>query len=137
MTVSRSHALRQADLETFAQHLGFHIPFVLPDDRMPDVLLAHVQARRVFVGDAKHTESPSDPATRARLLAYLNWSASVEARSDGYFAIAHTPGFSAEWIEAIKELTAEAGIVAGLPWTKRLNVTTEVVVFPVRSRRHA
>jgi hypothetical protein len=82
-----------------------------PDGKRPDVLRANLSRGILFIGEAKHSESPGCSATQARLFEYLRWmSIHVSERSrTGIFAICfgrkeHTQG----WIETISNLGLEA-----------------------------
>lgn len=45
----------------------------LPDGHIPDVLQIDTVSNMLFIGDAKHTETPGNLDTRLRLLPYLRW----------------------------------------------------------------
>lgn len=65
------HARRTGTLGALAALAGF--PFVvgaLPGGSIPDVLRVHCSGRGLFVGDAKASEHPGDPATYMRLRNY-------------------------------------------------------------------
>ena len=127
-----SHELRRGELETFARHLGFHLPVVFPDGSIPDVALAHMDDRSLFLGDAKHTERPAARATRARLFGYLAWLNMRFGSRTHRFAIAYAPGIGQVWSEFLVELAYEAGLVSDRPWVRRLSVRTEVALLRVR-----
>ena len=130
--VSRSHELRRSELETFANHLGFHIPVAFPDGSLPDVALVHANRRALFVGDAKHTERPTSRATRARLCVYSSWLAPAPGSGPNLFALAYPPGSGLGWSEVLVELVADAGLVSDHPWVRPLSPRTEVALVRVR-----
>ena len=129
--VSRSHELRRVELETFARHLGFHLPVVLPDGSVPDVALMHSERRALFVGDAKHTERPTSRATHARLSVYLSWLGSDRWSEPNLFALAYPPGSGPGWTKVLVDLIADAGLVSDRPWTRSLSLRTEVAVVRI------
>ena len=129
--VSRSHELRRVELETFAHHLGFHLPVVFPDGSVPDVALMHSERRAVFVGDAKHTERPTSRATHARLSVYISWLGSAHGSEPNLFALAYPPGFGPGWAEVLVDLVVDTGLAPERPWVRRLSLQTEVVVVSV------
>ena len=130
--VSRSHELRRVELETFAHHLDFHLPVVLPDGSVPDVALVHTDRRALFIGDAKHTEHPMSRATRARLCVYSSWLASAPGSGPNLFALACPPWSGSGWSEVLVELVADAGLVSDRPWVRSLSLRTEVALVRVR-----
>lgn len=86
----------------------------LPDGRRPDILRISTKDRILFLGDAKHTESPRCTATQARLLTYLHWFSSYTRvnHSLGIFAICFAKQADAhEWVRTAYSLGREAGIV--------------------------
>lgn len=110
-----AHDSKAHFLDTLAALIGCKegIGGALPDGRRPDVLRINRRRRILFLGDAKHTESPTDKATQARLLGYLRWlSAHVNTQQGlGIFAICF--GREADtyrWIETIYMLGCEADI---------------------------
>lgn len=80
-----------------------------PDGRRPDVLRIDLRRCILFVGDAKHTESPGCKATQSRLREYLHWLSVHVSRESrlGIFTIC----FSKEseipkWIKTVSLLGA-------------------------------
>ena len=130
--VSRSHGLRRSELETFANHLGFHLPVTFPDGSVPDVALVHADRRALFVGDAKHTERPTSRATRARLGVYSSWLAPAPGSGPDLFALAYPPGVGSGWAELLVELVVDTGLVPDRPWVRPLSPRTEVALVRVR-----
>ena len=86
----------------------------LPDGRIPDVLQINSESNALFVGDAKHTETPGNVETRLRLLGYLHWIALHSSRdrsSQAFFALAvGNPWHVSAWKEELYHLSCEAGI---------------------------
>lgn len=130
--VSRSHELRRVELETFAHHLGFHLPVVFPDGSVPDVALMNSEHRALFLGDAKHTERPTSRATRARLSVYFSWLGSASRSGPNLFALAYPPGAGRGWPDVLMELVADAGLVSDSPWVRPFSLRTEVALVRVR-----
>lgn len=84
----------------------------LPDGSRPDVLRLDSRRRILFVGDAKHSESPGDRETQTRLLGYARWlSAHIRNGGAGVFAICFTrESDTAAWIQVVGMLGHEAGL---------------------------
>lgn len=68
---SRTHETRRRLLETIAGTAGYRLDMYLPDGRRPDVLRLHVDRPGLFLGEAKHTEGPSDLDSTDRIRHYL------------------------------------------------------------------
>ena len=126
--VTASHEGRLVQLSTFASHLGYTVPVMLPHGQFPDVALTDPRDGSLFVGDAKHSESPASRATRGRLLGYLVWLGSRTPCPHRYFAIAQGPGTAARWRGVVRELASDASVRLGSFWTRRFSPETEVVV---------
>src|SRR5690349_7368217 len=80
---------------------------------IPDVLQFSPSSGGLFVGDAKHTESPRDQQMQVRLLRYLSFLKLHVRRpgTHGVFAICfgdHAEGY--EWTRTIAMLMSEVGI---------------------------
>lgn len=129
--VSRSHELRRVELETFAHHLGFHLPVVFPDGSVPDVALMNSERRALFIGDAKHTERPTSRATHARLSVYFSWLGSACRLGPNLFALAYPPRFGSGWAKVLVDLVVDANLAPRRPWVRRLSLQTEVVLVSV------
>jgi hypothetical protein len=86
----------------------------LPDGRIPDVLQVNSESNALFIGDAKHTETPGNVETRIRLFGYLRWVALHSGRdrnSSAVFALAvGNPWHVPAWKEELHCLSREAGI---------------------------
>lgn len=128
---SHSHELRRVELDTFARHLGFHLPVPFPDGSRPDVALVHTDRRALFIGDAKHTERPTSRDTHARLSVYSSWLGSAPGSGPDLFALAYPPGAGPGWAEVLVDLVVDAGLTPGRPWIRRLSPQTEVVLVSV------
>ena len=126
--VSASHESRLGQLSTFANHLGYGVPVVLPHGQLPDVAFARPSDGSLFVGDAKHTERPASRATRGRLLGYLLWLGSQTGSPDRHFAVAHGPGTAALWEDMVRGLASDAHVTLDSVWVRRFFKETEVVV---------
>jgi hypothetical protein len=101
----RAHLLR--DLGDLS---GYTLDVATYTSLRPDVCRLHRSARSIFVADAKATESPTDGATRRRLLRYAMatrlWS---EAGIQVAFGACHDPDASGEWRKALISCLAIAG----------------------------
>jgi hypothetical protein len=104
---SRTHEARRSLLETLADISGFRRELILPGGDRPDVLRRLDNGRGLFVGEAKHSEGPSDMPSVDRLDRYLGWLMSVE-RTGGFavLAIAHSPGLHVAWRARLEWLLA-------------------------------
>lgn len=81
----------------------------LPDGLCPDVVRLDTNRGILFIGDAKHTETPGGKDTQTRLLRYLNWFAAHTGV--GIFVICCERLTDArEWLDVIHLLSHEAGI---------------------------
>lgn len=109
------HKQRQEFLDCLAILTGFNVEVTtgFPDGRHPDVLRIDQIRQRLFIGDAKDSESPGCLNTQARLLAYFRWLAThvVGRGGQGVVAICfgnvgHTKG----WIVTLETLAKEAGL---------------------------
>ncbi len=131
---SAEHERRASVLDALAVLAGLPVePTIWPDGTRPDVLRADVSGRSLFVGEAKHTETPGRIDTAARLARYLQWVA--EARPDRvYIAVCFgRPHDGRDWIHLIERVTVAAGVVlAGVAW-RTLDPTHHVVVVAAAS----
>jgi hypothetical protein len=84
----------------------------LPDGRRPDVLRADSRRRALFVGDAKHSESPGNRETQARLLGYFRWlSSHFEGGGLGIYAVCFgRKSDTSAWVETLAMLGYEVGL---------------------------
>lgn len=113
---SRTHEARRTLLQTAARAAGYHLRFSLPDGTFPDVLTLHIRHGGLFIGEAKHTERPSDVRSVDRLAHYLGWL--VELRPPGalsVLAVAHPPPWREAWRDRLdwlldRELPTERGV---------------------------
>lgn len=129
---SASHEQRRGDLDTFAALLGFGLPVAPPRGVIPDVALAHIADGRLFVGEAKHTESATDRSSAARLLVYLDWLRRLSAPPPSFVGLACPPRHADAWAELVSALAADVGLVAAPPWVRSLSPLTDVAVLAVR-----
>jgi hypothetical protein len=110
------HKLRTQFLDDLASLMGCKEVFFrhFPDGTRPDVLKADSRSHTLFVGDAKHTETPGCKATQARLQVYLRWlSIFINSHGGtGVFAICFGKTADTEgWIKTITMLANEAGLM--------------------------
>lgn len=109
------HDLRVRFLDTLAVLVGYKesLGGQLPDGLRPDVLRYDSRKGRLFVGDAKNTESPGCLETQVRLLRYLRWlyAHSCSGERSGVFAICFGKSSDARgWVNTVSLLGREAGI---------------------------
>ena len=131
-TPSVSHERRRVELGTLAALLGFAFPVVPPLGVIPDVVLTHVDDGSLFVGEAKHTESPTDRSSAARLLVYLDWLRRSMAGPQALVGLACPPRQADAWAGLLTALTADARLVVDSSWVRSLSATTAVVLLAVR-----
>lgn len=84
-----------------------------PDGGKPDVLRADIERSVLFVGDAKHTETPGCTATKVRLLHYFRWLAAHVGGGNrlGIFALCFGAGSDRDhWRHAIREIASLVGL---------------------------
>lgn len=86
----------------------------LPDGRRPDVLRLNIAHRMMFIGDAKHSESPSCLATQARLLGYFCWAKAFATCGGALvFAICFSRVSDSQgWLSLLCKLCDEVGLSA-------------------------
>lgn len=122
MLQSKTHNLREISkhltehdrkvrfLEALATLLGCRETLRwLPDGLCPDVVRLDTRRGTLFMGDAKHTETPGCKETQTRLLRYLTWFAAHTGA--GIFGICCDRLTDARgWVEVIRILSHEAGI---------------------------
>lgn len=108
------HARRSEFLKDLALLMGFFSAAArLPDGRIPDVLRFTEDSRRLFVGDAKATETPGNIATQLRLLAYCHSIADYlrVIGDEAVFAVCCGRFRDvAGWTKGLLTLTREAGL---------------------------
>jgi len=101
----------------------------LLDGERPDVLRRPSTGRGLFVGEAKHSEGPSDMRSVTRLDRYLEWLLPVE-RTGGLavLAVAHVNGLDAAWRARLDWLRVGHD-TAGHVWSAPATVGTVVSVL--------
>lgn len=123
---SRSHEERRSVLLTIAEAAGYRLEFRFPNDRRPDVLRLHVDRTGLFLGEAKHTEGPSDSCSIDRLRVYLDCLLPLVRRDvGGLLAIAHPRGLGRAWQYRLGWLCEDA-LIGGTVGSKSVTSTTTV-----------
>lgn len=81
----------------------------LPDGVRPDVIRINASRRMMFMGDAKHSETPGCTATEERLLSYFRWArAFVLSGGTLVFAVCYGRlSDSAGWLRLLCRLCEE------------------------------
>lgn len=110
-----SHEYRARFLEAMATLVGCQESFggELPDGRRPDVMRMDSTHNVLFLGEAKHSESPGNVATRARLQRYFVWLSTHVLRREGVGIFAICFGREEEakrWSETLSLLESEVGM---------------------------
>lgn len=103
MAPSVPHEARVRVLETLATLAGFPASAQLGLGLIPDVVRLDVAGRRLFIGDAKATESSGCDATRMRLATYLAEARDWQGAGTGVvFVLAHgEPGQADDWLRTV------------------------------------
>ena len=123
---SRAHELRCVVLETIAEAAGYRLKIRFRDRRRPDVLRLHLDRAGLFLGEAKHTEGPSDPCSIDRLRVYLDCLLPHFSQEvGGVLVIAHPCGLSTAWRDRLEWLRQEAPI-RGVVGSRGVTLTTTV-----------
>ena len=135
---SRTHETRRVLLETIADAAGYRLEMCLPDGTRPDVLRLHVGRLSLFLGEAKHTEGPSDFNSTDRLCHYLDWLVPLCQRGAGsVLAIAHPCGLGCDWQDRLGWLCQDLRIKGVVGSTSVTPVTTVTfVAFGAGGWRH-
>ena len=124
---TEQHEARVQFLDSLAILLGCREPLfgVLPGGLVPDVLRRNPSTEMLFVGEAKHTESPGCTATQVRLTAYMRCLAYHVAHrgGPGTFAICfgnerHGP----MWLGLLRWLGDETGVLFAHSGMERFDV---------------
>jgi hypothetical protein len=105
-----THERLRIDLDALAVLSGHREQLHLADWLRPDVARCDLLDLRLFVGDAKDTERPTNPDSVQRLRAYL--AAAARATRVGWtatFAIAHQNP-SAPWLDELEWLAGRLGL---------------------------
>ena len=123
---SHAHEERRQGLETIAMAAGYRLEMRFPGGKRPDVLRLHTQGSSVFLGEAKHTEGPSDLHSVDRLRHYLDWLVGFSRRKGRIvLAVAHARGLGDRWRDRVAWLCEEV-CIEGAVESRVLTRTTTV-----------
>ena len=123
---SRSHEERRRVLETASEAAGYRLDFRLPNLYRPDVLRLHVDRTGLFLGEAKHSEGPSDSCSVDRLRVYLDCLLPLFRRGvGGLLAIAHPCCQGRAWRNRLVWVCQDVPVV-GAVGSKDVTPTTTV-----------
>jgi hypothetical protein len=94
---------------------GFNLPLPLPlpDGSVPDVLRVSSSSLGIFIGDAKHSESPNNFSTYQRLQKYAKWITPPQKRAEwrSVFSVCHGDGDMAnQWTALLLHLAASCDL---------------------------
>jgi hypothetical protein len=100
-------------LDTLAVLTGHTAEIVtaLPDGARPDVFRVGVASRSMFLGDAKHSEAPTDRAAQARLERYIQWVC-LHVRQGGGATVVIGCASATQahgWVDLLAELVHDEG----------------------------
>lgn len=115
MTVSYQHEFARDALDDIALLSGYSvpIPLPLPDGSIPDVARTTAGCNGVFLGDAKHTEVPTDRETISRIRKYMTWLRllKTEVYRKSFFAIATTDSlYAMAWKARLYSIGYDVGL---------------------------
>jgi hypothetical protein len=125
-------------LSTLALLLGCHSNFFieLPDGKRPDVLRYDSIKKRLFIGDAKNTETPRNKNTQKRLFSYLLWLSAYVSKPGRHaiFAVCFRHASDLDgWIYTIQGLALVANISLSNIRSDQIDAETNLVWFSVSS----
>lgn len=107
-----AHEPLRTDLDALAVLSGHRCLLRLAAWLRPDVARCDMAHARIFVGDAKDTESPANAETIRRLRSYFAPVGSANRRGcAATFAVAHGEP-SADWLSVLEWLCARLGLEA-------------------------
>ena len=119
------HEVRRLLLQDIADVAGYRLETSLPDRKLPDVLRVHVDRPSLFLGEAKHTEGPSNLCSVDRLRQYLDWVLPLSDRDIGcILAVAHPYGLARAWQDRLGWLFRDLQIDGVVKSTDVTHVTT-------------
>jgi hypothetical protein len=125
-------------LNTLSLLLGCYSDFFIefPDGKRPDVLRYDAKKKRLFIGDAKNTETPKNKNTQKRLYSYLLWLSAYVSKPgrQAIFAICfRNPSDLEGWILAIQNLATLASVKILSVSSDQIDDETNLVWFSVNS----
>lgn len=117
-----SHESRRQFLDSLAVLIGCHeqLGATLPDGLRPDVLRISTARRLLFLGEAKHSESPRNRYTVERLRSYVRWIGShldYAGEDDGpppsaVMAICFgTASDADDWLDTLRSTLMRGGVL--------------------------
>lgn len=130
---TREHEQRREILQDVARLAGFCRDLrTIPGTRLaPDVFSMRPEGRSLFLGEAKHTESPDNWATFERLLGYLSALKPVldnRVCRGLVMAVCFDPSFSsARWRSVLYTCVSTAGLSGGSFLEARVDEASVVV----------
>jgi hypothetical protein len=131
---SVTHERVRDDLNTLALLAGYGVPLVFPVSLIPDVARIDPRRLRVFVGDAKHTETPNNYETRRRLAQYVGHIARwIHADFGVTLAIAYDDETS-RWQPTVETLFADSGLLVADSGSEVFSLGFVVAWATTRSR---
>jgi hypothetical protein len=127
------HGSRTQFLDVLAVLTGCRLRLqALPDGHRPDVMRYDRERNRLFLGEAKETETPGNSETRIRLLTYLRWMRAYLSEPSRTAVLAICYGTTAHgkgWLEAIEFLSQELRLEVTQSGIKRFDGGLAVAWF--------
>ena len=130
------HEDRVRAIAAVATLAGYTVDAVIYNRERPDVTRLHPRRPALLIGDGKASETPTDRATLARLVAY-----STAARiwlSAGFtvdLAICHGADPRNDWLKCLAHVADAAGILASDPSCTEFDDTTWLSRVGLEMRR--
>lgn len=132
------HDRNVSTLNTLAVLLGCYSDFFteLPDGKRPDVLRYDSSKRRLFIGDAKNTETPRNRDTQKRLFSYMLWLSAYVSKPgrQAVFAICFRRSADLNgWVQTVHSLAVAAEVGIANVKFNQLDAENNLVWFSVSS----
>lgn len=128
MGPSAEHEARREVLGAIAVLSGFDLAVrsALPDGSRPDILHISSAARRVFIGEAKYSETPGCLGTLARMRRYLAWFGSADGGPvECLLAVCHSRRDDRRaWQAGLRLLASEEQLTVASTGSKSLDLDT-------------
>jgi hypothetical protein len=135
-----SHRARAQFLRDLAVLIGCSaaLEVQLPDGCQPDVFATNPRRDLLFLGEAKHSESPSNRAACYRLARYVGWAGAFARRAAGRAMVAVCHGSASDpWGAVLHEIAEDGGLPGAAVYRTPFSAELTLVWLVVGSRRPA